>query len=753
MPTVDQPTSTTTPKSELTRELLPPKDNKDVGYEIFRLLEKVVKYKNDLGLPGKWNRNYELGKNKHWKQESDKVTLITANLLFAHRQRTVNTLTDNNPTFNVKQVGEVEPDKEVVFESLLHTSEFWWQEQEQQSVLEESIMNGETYGCTIEKGRFDADIEYGIGECVTDVVDPYYFGWYPVKTRKIQKAEAVFHYEPMSVREARRRYPDVAEHIVADKQLLDELGDERIEASANARSKRRGYFSAFSGVIKNVLNIAGEGRDDEDEVLMVECWVKDYTRKSENGKEFDLYPGNIRCVTTCNGGKVVCNDRANPSINPMLDLEQASKTYLFDKYPFSLTHSVTDTANPWGMTDYEQLEGLQIELDKTLSQLTLIKDKLSRLKIKNPQDSGVDNSEFTNAPGIINPANAMVSEAIKYMDLPNVPFADLNAALGVYKDFFFLVAGSFELEQAQTPGREVIAYKAIATLLERAATMMRGKIRNYSKLIRERGRMYISNVMNWYDTERWISYEMDGEEMNEAINGHEMIIPAKLNVVSGSTLPRSQVQEREEALGLHERGAIDTEELLKKIDWPKWKQVVKRLQLGPLSDLFEKLEKMGFPPTLIDAFAELQQMEMKDFDKELEKGQIPTAAELLTPPEEGEQIPATEQADIEKTEAETVKVRAEVELTMEKINTEKVEQAVKMAGVEFDKEKLSTERARMIKEIGISEKELELKEKDIDVSLEVAKSKGGNGDATKSAKKREQGPNIEKGLQSNNQGE
>ena len=373
MPTVDQPTSTTTPKPELTRELLPAKDNKEVGYEVFRLLEKVVKFKNDLGLPGKWNRNYELGKNKHWKQESDKVTLITANLLFAHRQRTVNTLTDNNPTFNVKQVGEVDENKEKIFESLLHTSEFWWQEQEQQSVLEESIMNGETFGCTIEKGRFDADIEYGIGECVTDVVDPYYFGWYPVKTKKIQKAEAVFHYEPMSVREARRRYPDVAEDIVADKQLLDELGDERIEASANARSKRRGYFSAFSGVIKNVLNIAGEGRDDEDEVLMVECWAKDYTRVDDgNGKESDLYPGNIRCITTCNGGKIVCSDRENPSINPMLNLEQAAKTYLFDKYPFSLTHSVTDTANPWGMTDYEQLEGLQIELDKTLSQLTLI---------------------------------------------------------------------------------------------------------------------------------------------------------------------------------------------------------------------------------------------------------------------------------------------------------------------------------------------------------------------------------------------
>ena len=737
MATVDQPSPTIGNKQELLKELLPPEGDTELGYRIFEILEEIVKFKNELGLPGKWNRNYELGKNKHWKQDSNKVTLITANLLHAHRQRTVNTLTDNNPTFNVRQVGEVDPEKEEVFDSLLWTSEFWWQDQEQQSVMELSVINGETYGLAIEKVRFNAELEYGLGEVETENVDPYHFGWYPCKTKKIQQAQMVVHYYPITLREARRRWPEVAEHITSDRQVLEELGDERLEVTANQRSKLKGYFSSFSGVIKNMLNISGESRGEDEELLIVEAWVKDYTRVQDGDREYDKYSGNIRCVTTCNGGKIVCSDRDNPSINPNLEKEQAANTYLFDKYPFSITPSIADPVNPWGMGDYEQLEGLQIEVDKTLSQFTMIKDKLSRLKIINPEDSGVDNSEFTNAPGILNPSNSMVAEAIRYMDLPNVPFQDLTAALGIYKDFFFLVAGTFELEQAQTPGREVIAYKAIATLLERAATMLRGKIRNYSKMIRERGRMYLSHVMNWYTEERWISYEQDGEEMTQAIHGTEMIIPAKLNVVSGSTLPRSKVQEREEAIGLFQMGAIDQAELLKSMDWPMWKQVVKRMNLGPLADLLEKLQKMGFPDEFLEAMQFLQQMDMKDFDRAFEDGQIPTAQELLTVPEEG--MGAAQEAEAEKMRAEVQKIMAEAKLTLEQINTEKVEQAVKVAGVEFDQEKITIERAKLLKE-------MELKEKEIDV-----KAESGNGDATKSASKREQGPFVEKGMKSDNQ--
>lgn len=744
MPTVDNENKPTlSSKSEILAELLPPEGNLKVGYRIFELVEKVMEFKNFLGLPQKWNRNYELGRNKHWKQETNKTPLITANILFSHRQRTVNTLTDNAPTFNIRQVGELSPEKEDLLQTLVRTAEHWWQEQEQQHVLEESVINGETYGCAIEKCIFNPDIEYGIGEVETIVVDPFYFGMYPTKETKIQKCEAVFHYWPMTVREARRKWPEVAEHITSDKQLLDELSDTRLEVTGPLKASK-GYFTTISNVIKRVISTAGKaGGDDDDEVLVVEAWVKDYTRERNGDKEYDKYPGNIRCVTTLNGGKIVCSDRPNPSINPTLPEKLVSQTYLYDKFPFSFNHSVTDTVSPWGVSDIEQLEGLQIEVDKTLSQFTLIKDRLSRIKIINPKDSGVHNSEFTNAPGIINPSNSMVAQAIKYMDLPNVPFQDLIAALGIYKDFFFLVAGTFELEQAQTPGREVIAYKAIATLLERAATMMRGKIRNYSKMIRERGRMYISNMMNWYTEDRWISYEEDGEKISQQIKGPDMIVPAKLGVVSGSTLPVSRIAEREEAASLFQQGAIDAQELLKKLDWPNWREVVRRLQTGPLADLYAKLEKMGFPPAFVEALGQLQSMDEKDFGRALQKGEIPTAQELLTMPEQ-QGPPITEQAETNLKMAQVQKIMAEIALLTEQTNTEKVKQVMHMAGIQFDDEKLAMERAQLVKEMEKADHEM--------LTGNLDRLQGGNGgeEKGKSKGKKAQGPFRERGMESDN---
>lgn len=737
-------------KQSLTAELLPAEGHANLGYKIFEILGEILQAKNDLGLPAKWNRFYELGRNKHWKQDSAKATLVTANLLHTHRQRTVNMLTDNNPTFNVRQTGEMEPGTEETPDKLLRTAEFWWSDQEQQSVLEESVINGETYGVTIEKVPFNPDLESGLGEVETLVVDPFYFGLYPVKTMQVQKAEACLHYWPMSVREARRMWPEHAEDIQSDNEVLKELGDERIANIQGGSQAKKGYFGTIAGLIKNMLNTSNSGSGESDQLLVVECWAKDFTKDDAGNLK---YPGAIRCVQTCNAGKIVLSDRPNPSINPELPPEQASKTYLWDKFPFSKTMSVTDTTNPWGMSDFEQLEALNIEVDKTISQMTLIKDKVSRIKVINPKDSGVSNEHFTNVPGIINPSSALVAQGIRYLDMPQMPM-DLPNVLNIYKELFFLVAGSFDMDMAKDQASNVIAYKAIAALLERAATMLKGKIRNYSKMIRERGRMYLSHVMNWYTEDRWISYEKNGDETSIPIRGSELIVPARLNVISGSTMPVSRIQEREEALTLFQQGAIDAEALLEKIDWPDRKKLMERLRLGPLGNLIQKLEKMGAPPAMLEAIQEIGQMDPKDFDSGLEKGEIPMFAQLLQPPEQQGPNPM-ENAELGKADAEIRKVDAEIALIQEKVNTEKVDQSVRIAGVEFDKEKLAIERAKLISDIKAREVmpadgEGKPAAKETKAPAKAPAKVKPAPKPTPAADKPDQGPYIEKGLQSNN---
>jgi hypothetical protein len=562
------------PEQNAGHELLPPASEPDkVGRRVFEILEEAVKDKASLGLHEKWVQNYRLGRNRPWKSVAPAgVPLASANFLHAHRQRTVNTLTDNHPTFNVSRVGEAE--NEETYRTMERLARFWWNEQEQQAVFERSVINGETYGAAIEKMVFDPDMEFGLGEVRTVVVDPFHFAVYPVKCLDVQSAEAVLHFRPMSLREAARRWPEAAGRIQSDVSLLAELHDSRREA-ARGEPGGRGVLARFGSVVKALMNVAGEARLPEDEVLVCECWARDYSMTPDG----PMYPGGVRCATVCNGGRLVLDDRGNPSINPALPFEEAAKTYLFDKFPFTLVNSITDTAGIWGASDFEQLATLQREINKCLSQLTYHKDRCARPKIINPRDSGVHNQAFNNRLGIINPSSMASAQGIRYLDFSNNT-KDIEAVLAIYKELFHQVAGSQDLEQAREQGSPVIAYKAIAMLMEQAATMMRGKIRNYSRLVRERGRMFLSHAQNWYSEKRWISFSEDGRDGSEAVIGARLRVPARLTVVSGSTMPSSKVQRREEALALFELGAIDRRELLEKLDWPGWAELAARMEDG-----------------------------------------------------------------------------------------------------------------------------------------------------------------------------
>lgn len=704
--------------SKTSNELIPPKGSDDVAKRVFDILGQVVADKESLGLEEKWYRFYEMGKNKHWRKNTKKLTLVTANLLSVHRRRTINTLTDNNPTFNIHRIIADETTEER-FKGVLRATEYWWAETEQQDVFELSVHNGETYGVCIEKSVFDLDKEYGIGEVDTLVVDPFHFGIYPVKTLDIQKAQAVIHYYPMSVRDIKRTYAEAADGVTPDSEALNNTSsDRRLVSGLKETTRGSSGTTSIGGVLKKVmaaLTGSSSANTDGDEAIIVECWVKDYSRNVENGVDLGpLYPGHIR-VITCVNGTVVLADRKNPSINPELPIEVASETYLFDKYPFAKANSNKDPVNFWGEGDFEQLMGLQMELNKALSQFSSLKDKAAGLKFINPKTSGVDNNKVTSGMSILNPDTQM--HGMSWLEPPPIP-KELMGSVETYKELFFMVAGSFDLEQANTPGSQVIAYKAIAALLEKAATMMRGKIRNYSKLIRDRGRMAVSHMQNWYTEPRFITFKENGNEMTGQALGADMIVPLKLTVVSGSTLPVSEVQRREEALTLYDKNAIDAEELLKYVEWPKAHEVVTRMAQGPVNEFIEKMLEAGMPQEMAEYMSEISQLEDNQLTRALDRGETPEfnqvfAFEGMQPDEKKEADLAKTQAEIEESQARARKIIADEEETLARADKE-------LASIRQTDERIKLDRAKTVSDAKNKEKELAIKEKEANKPEPVA---------------------------------
>jgi|LSQX01.2.fsa_nt_gb hypothetical protein len=712
-----------------TYALIPPEGDPAVGRRVYQVLAAVLADKQNLGLHDLWKKNYKLRRNRHWKTNSANVPLISANLIFTHVQRSVNTLTDNNPIFNaVCKTGDDEESKNIAAD-IQRAAEDWWQDHEQQTVLEASVTNGETYGIAIEEVAFNADLSGGLGDVETRIVDPMCFGWYPVELKditKFQNSEAVVEFYVESIRRLRAKYPKLAEKIKSDTDVLDELNDDRREINA-VTDKTPGRGQNILITLQNVVRSIGNlfqtesiADIDAEKTVVVKCWYRDDSTVKDGEPYVDddgnlvqhvrrKYKGGIRYIVACSGGEVVLEDRDNPNINPNLDEDEVSRnTFLWDKFPYAICNSIIDTANAWGISDIEDVERLNMELNKALSQFTREKDRALRRPLVNPRDSGIEEYELTATTTQIRPANTQAANAIKYLEYQPAT-QDIEKGIQLYRELFLLIAGTFDLDQAQTKSN-VIAYKAIAALLERAATMMRGKIRNYSSLIRQRGRMYVSHVQNFYTEDRYVTYkDENGQSAAKAINGQKLVGPINMTVVTGSTMPVSRIQQREEAITLYQGNAIDAQELLEKLDWSGRDEVLKRMMAGPIGVIMDKMQTVGLPPELLTYFQTVAQMDTKDLQKMLESGELPTFDKLMEimitenlPQAEAQQAAMDAQPPdpaAAEAAAKARKLDAEAALIAAQTATEAVKQEVMLAGVQFDEDKMQIERADAVLEM------------------------------------------------------
>jgi hypothetical protein len=96
-----------------------------------------------------------------------------------------------------------------------------------------------------------------------------------------------------------------------------------------------------------------------------------------------------------------------------------------------------------------------------------------------------------------------------------------------------------------------------------------------------------------------------------------MIIPLHFTVEAGSTMPTSRLQQREEAKDLHKQGAIDTRELLIRIDWPNREEVIHRMEMGQFGMLLERIEALGVNPEIVEAVTQIAQMDDQEYNAAL----------------------------------------------------------------------------------------------------------------------------------------
>ncbi len=796
-------------------ELLPPKGHEDVAGVLFDIANETVDYKESLDKPNKWTRYYEVWDNRHWDYDRDEDDLPTTNLVQTHIRKRVNHITNNSPTFDTILSGDGQGITKDDLKIIAKTATNWWKETEQQSVFEESVQTGDIYGSVSEWLSFDKLYNLPSGEVVVETVDPFYYSLYPIKERRIERALAVIRFWPIPVIEARRRWPKFKDELISDSTFINKINDEREPEEVRG-----------SGGLQQVTYndstryLTGSTKNSKDEnILLLLAWVKDYSRREpilppepeiiiddfgreiimeveiDPEKEYDspewvqamidddgtvpVYTGNIRRVITTANQNIVLEDEDNPAINPTLPLEQQQWSYCYDRFPVTHTQANTDAYSPFGISEVAPIMQLVLELSKNTVQICQYTDDVSHLQFVNSLDTGVPNEDIDNVAHILNPTNAVVSQGLRWIEPPPIP-PDLLATRKMLIDSIMLLTNSFDTNKQLQQGQNVIAEDTLAMIIEQSNMMEAGSIRNYYKMIRERGRIYHSLASNFYPDSKFLTFA----DENDTLTPEALRIPGKLTVVSGSTLPTSKTNERKEAVVLHERGVYDDEQLIKVLGIDDADELLQRKKMGVLSMGLERLKQIGMPQPVSNLFGQIMSASQKDFEKGVKEGKIPPFQEIVKvlatgkptpPPPDPAMIKA--QADVMKAKADVGKTQSEIqykgaqaqkeladaELSKEKIVTERVEQQQKVFGMKLDAAKIKLERQQVEKELQAKDAKMKLEkasfvvnarnkaqDKPIEEAAKIA-DLGKKMVDIKSSVSKSQGPYIEKGLESNNQ--
>ena len=599
----------------------PPEGSPEVGRWVWEKYLVMRNHRDRQGLPEVWSHNHELYRGRFFKNKS-KWSQVLVNLVWKTINALKSHMTDNRPKCSILPRGET---PEQVAKAWQARYDAWWMSTRQQYHLQESVGRSELYGYQVDQMLFNPDLEGGLGEVETRRIDTYGFLTWPGHM-DIQTAPMVCVLEPMELGDIYRLWPESEGKVSVESEYSELLpgSDNRwVRANRSRQLRPIGLVSGFS-VPEGMESPAAEGgRYGVQRALVIKMWCRDDSttwvdpetfepaKKGEAivkpmidpatglqlgvrlvmPEEVKKYPGGIRFIAVTNKGKLVLEDRPNPSINPNLPRQVACETYLWDKFPFIKRLSYSDDISEYGLSIVEQIETLVVEISKKMTQYGVHLDMQCRSPLILPQNCGVKKDHVNNLPARIWEPIASMSQYIRFVQVPQA-HSDILAYIDLCIRLVDIITGITDVSEGRRP-TGIESGVAIATLQEKAQVVFREKIRNLDLYLEEQARMFISLGQNWYT--EWQKVKLEGRNEVEQIDfrGPDFIHELSVHVESGSTLPRNRNQRRQMVVELAKIGKISDKTLFEELDVPNAIEEARLLEMGPIGRALQRLADTG----------------------------------------------------------------------------------------------------------------------------------------------------------------
>jgi hypothetical protein len=599
-----------------------PKDGDSDGdtYEPTPAERKAIKLVNTLfdkskdhrkQYDSKWMDYYKMFRGRQWKYARPTYRhQEVINKVFRIIQSLVPLQTDVRPKFEFLPR---EPGDRQLAQVFNKVAEADWDNNLWGDTLLDVIYDANIYGTGMSEMTWDPKANFGLGNIKYTSTDPFNAYPDPDACAVNEKADFFIEATARNVMKVKREFPEVAKYLKAD--LLDimaglrnDLSPERFRVPMDNKTLLTGQpetknISKMDQILEIIAYIGPEFLEDEIEEIkgmepddtgtMQEVFIQ--KKKYPNGRRLRI------------ANNVLLEDIANP--------------YEDGKFPYSRYTNYVLPREFWGVSEVEQLEGPQSIFNKVysfaLDVLTFTGNPIWLF----PTGAGINYKGFTDRPGAVIPYDGdQPPTRVEGTQLQPYVLQLARALEGWMDD----ISGDQDVSRGVKPAG-VTAARAIEALQETSHTRIRQKQRILDRYLQDVGKQYLSRVFQYYTAPRVFRLTNDDESQQffkfnverdndgrvsallQPLTEDGLVNPDEVRqfyvtgefdvkVVTGSDLPFAKAERATEVLNLFDRGIVDEEEVLKRMDYPNREAVLERLQQRAEEAALAEAEAAGAAP-------------------------------------------------------------------------------------------------------------------------------------------------------------
>ncbi len=593
----------------------PTDEEKNLAKQIDKLFEKHAKYRKKYDQT--WVDNYKFFRGQQWltRRPSYKHKEVI-NLIFSTIQSQASVMLDTRP-----QVGFLPQDpSDLIFSELL-TQVFQadWDRNNWLDEVAQVIFDAHIYSVGFSYASFDPDANHGAGGVEFCCEDPFDFYPDPSATNVNKKCESFIVAKPMDIDLIKKKYAN-SPYVTLIKPDLEDLS----YSKRTVQTLHRRVNTDVDLPVEKVTS--GVNVDDiyRDKALVITAYLKPSDTEEIEQDDIDA-DGEKLYITKLKyprGRKVV-------KINNYI-MEDTELPYDHLEFPYQRLVNYILPREFFGISEVENTKGPQVVFNKlinfSLDVLTLMGNPIWKV----PTEGNVNTRKLINQPGlVVEYANGAAGEPHREEGVQLQPY--VLQLIDRMEKWFNDQAGTQDVTRGINPPG-VTANAAIENLLEAAQKRIKQKMRNVDSYMRDFGKQWVSLVMQYYtapqifrltnkdESNQYFKFHvedrpvmgapgMNGEPPSQMLDAAgqpktqkfaivrkfaknemgvmtEEEVPSeyeirgeldvKVNTISG--LPFNKAENEQRLMNLFDRGIIDAQEVLVKMDYPNYEAVLQRVK-------------------------------------------------------------------------------------------------------------------------------------------------------------------------------